>query len=273
VEFNASVKSRGDAFVERAATAIWEETAAEENPFVAESCRCHGYELLDLIKKRSFVDVLYLLLKGELPTQFQRELLESLMIGLCNPGPRHPATRAAMNAAVSKTYVGELLPIGLLTLSGSHLGAAEVEGAMRFIRKSRCSDPGEAARALRDGARVAVEGDRHIAPGFGSCYGEVDLITARVATLLVELPGAGAALRWASGFAHGLRDDGMGWLPTGLAAAVFLDLGLHPRVGPGLFQLVSAPGLLAHATEMAPRPMTAMPFLPSDRYIDESGPS
>jgi hypothetical protein len=70
-----------------------------------------------------------------------------------------------------------------------------------------------------------------------------------------------------------LRPYRMGWLPTGLAAAAFLDLGIHPRVGPGLFQLISSSGLLAHATEMAARPMTAMPFVPDECYIDETDSS
>lgn len=270
MDANRRVKSRGDQFVERASTSIWKEFPSEENPYIANRCLCHGYDLLALVRKRSFVDVVYLLLNGNLPTPEQRELLERLMIGLCNPGPRHPATRAGMNAAVSKTYPEEILPIALLALSGSHLGAAEVQSSMRFLRKSWRRGAVEIMDALVPEDIPSTEGDRRAAPGFGSFFGGIDEMTTQLSREIAGLPGAGRALAWATEFASALKNHGMGWLTTGLAAAVFLDLGIHPRVGPGLFQLISAPGLLAHAAEMTPKPMTAMPFLPNDRYIDES---
>lgn len=270
MDANQRVKSRGDKFVERASTSIWKEMPAHSNPYIAERCLCHGYDLLALLKTRSFVDVLYLLLSGDLPSIEQRELLEKLMIGLCNPGPRHPATRASMNAAVSKTYVEELLPIGLLALSGSHLGAAEVQESMRFLRHNWRRGAGDLAAAMVRDAGESQAADPHVAPGFGARFGGVDLMTKELASEIAGSPGAGRALAWATEFSDALGRHGMGWLPTGLAAAAFLDLGLHPRVGPGLFQLISAPGLLAHSAEMASKPLTAMPFLTNDRYVDES---
>ncbi len=265
------VKSRGDDFAERPSTSIWREFPTDDNPYIAERCLCHGYDLLQLLRTRSFVDVLYLLLKGELPTHEQRVLLEKLMIALCNPGPRHPATRAGMNAAVSKTYVEELLPVGLLALSGSHLGAGEVQESMRFLRRHWRRQAEELVDTLVRDQGESVDGDLHIVPGFGSYFGGVDRMAAQLAAEIAGSPGAGRALAWGTEFSRALGQRGMGWLPTGLAAAVFLDLGIHPRMGPGLFQLISAPGLLAHSAEMASKPMTAMPFLPNDRYIDESG--
>jgi citrate synthase len=59
----------------------------------------------------------------------------------------------------------------------------------------------------------------------------------------------------------------MGWLSTGVAAAAFCDLGFHPRVGAGLYQLLCAPGLLAHGFELANKPITAMPFLDEEHYV------
>jgi citrate synthase len=263
------VKSRGTEFARQASTSIWKEVPCEDNPYVAARCLCHGYDLLALLKSRSFVEVLYLLLKGDLPSAEQCELLEKLMIGLCNPGPRHPATRAGMNAGVSKTYAADLLPVSLLAMSGSILGAAEVEASMRFLRANWRRQVGIVIGSLIADADNQGDGACHIAPGFGASFGGIDQMTNSLAEVIASLPGAGRALAWSREFSDALSGYGMGWLSTGLAAAVFLDLGFHPRLGPGLFQLISAPGLLAHSTEMAARPMTAMPFLPDDRYIDE----
>ncbi|MCI5121070.1 MAG: citrate synthase, partial [Candidatus Electrothrix sp. AUS4] len=91
------VQTRGEQFAKRTITQLWQEEPLAENPYLATICRCHGYDILELANKRSFIDVLFLLFQGELPDRTQGELLEVLMIALINPGPRHPATRASMN--------------------------------------------------------------------------------------------------------------------------------------------------------------------------------
>jgi len=263
------VRRRADAFTQRPVTRIWEELAAAENPYAAAGARCHGYDLLDLMTKRSFVDVLYLLFQGELPSPDQARLLEQLMIALINPGPRHGATRAAMCAGVGKTDTGQILPIALTTLSGVHLGAAEVEAGMRFLRGELKNDPAATARNLLARVRPPAEGDWHLAPGFGCRFGGIDPLTTQQALMLAELPAAGKCLAWGNAFAQILTEQGQGWLVTGLAAATFADLGFQPRFGPGLFQLLNAPGLLAHGLEMANKPLTALPFIKDEDYIIE----
>jgi citrate synthase len=85
----------------------------------------------------------------------------------------------------------------------------------------------------------------------------------------MTFPGKGAALEWANNFVATLRQHNLGWLYTGLAAAVFVDLGFHPRAGAGLFQIAAAPGLLAHGLELANKPRTAYPFPDDDHYFYE----
>lgn len=263
------VTSRNDVFAEKISTRIWEELPSAENPYIAESNRCHGYDLIELMQQKSYVDMFYLLFRGNLPSADERQLLERLMIGLINPGPRHPATRAAMNAGVGKSDPQNVLPISLTIMGGEHLGAGEVEGAMRFLRKHRKADPVQTAESLLvELADMRPEqGDWHIAPGFGSRFGGVDLTPSKLAETLVECPGNSALLDWGCAFSSALNKEGMGWLSVGLAAAVFADLGFHPRYGAGLFQLLSAPGLLAHGMEQANKPITAMPFVSDNAYV------
>jgi citrate synthase len=61
----------------------------------------------------------------------------------------------------------------------------------------------------------------------------------------------------------------LGWLNTGVVAAVLVDLGFHPRDGAGVFQLLGAPGLLAHGMELANKPVTAMPYVDDEHYVIE----
>lgn len=261
------VQRRNDAFAERTATRIWQEVASPDNPYLTESVRCHGYELMELMQKRTFVEVLYLLFRGELPDANEAMLLEQLMIGLINPGPRHPATRAAMNAGVGSSDPEHILPIALTIYGGSHLGAAEVEPAMGFLRKQRTKDPQQLAHELFEKSSQPKEGDWHIAPGFGSRFGGVDPVAKRIADHLASLPGNHETLRWGCRFADALNEHSLGWLAPAIAAALFTDLGFTPRAGAGLFQLLGAPGLLAHGVELASKPITAMPFLKDENYV------
>ena len=258
---------RNTPFVEHTATKIWQEEATADNPYLAESARCHGYELLELTQKRSFVEVLYLMFRGELPAAHEAMLLEQLMITLINPGPRHPATRAAMNAGVGSTDPEHILPIALTIYGGSHLGAAEVEPAMAFLRKQRKNEPRKVVDALFANSSPPSDGDWHIVPGFGSRFGGVDPMAKKIAGHLASLPGNHETLCWGCQFADVLNGHSQGWLAPAIAAAAFTDLGFSPRAGAGLFQLLGAPGLLAHGVELASKPITAMPFLKDENYV------
>ncbi|MBX2809361.1 MAG: citrate synthase [Cellvibrionaceae bacterium] len=266
------VHSRNEAFAKRTKTRIWQEHACDDNPYIAASALCHGYNLYDLMKHCSFIEVFYLLFRGELPDNHQTELLETLMVALINPGPRHAATRAAMNAGVGKTLAVHILPIASTVLGGNHLGGADVEACMRFLIKHQEQHPVALAQCLLDRqARDAQTDDQQaIAPGFNQYYGGIDIMTTEIARQLSALPAAGKTLQWGMQFSNALHQASAGWLRTGLAAAVFCDLGFQPRAGGPLFQLLGAPGLIAHGLELANKPFTAMPYIGDDNYVIEN---
>ena len=258
-------QSRNDAFSKKAATRIWKETPCEDNPYIAESALCHGYDLYDLMESCSFSDMFYLLFRGELPNPHQSKLLETLMIALINPGPRHPATRAAMNAGIGKTKPLHIIPIATSLLGGDYLGGGEIETAMRFLRKQQKNNPVVTAEKLLQ----AHDKSDSITPGFGSRFGGIDVMSHNIAERLLLLEGDTAILKWAAEFAGALNTKSMGWLTTGLAAAVFCDLGFQPKIGGALFQLLGAPGLAAHGLEFANKPITAMPYISDKNYVIE----
>ncbi len=262
------VQSRNEPFSKRAATRIWSEQPSSDNPYIASSALCHGYDLFELMEKRSFVDVFYLLFRGELPSAAEASLLQTLMIALINPGPRHPATRAAMNVGVGKTNPLHILPIASAVLGGEHQGGGEIESAMRFFRKYQNTDP---VGLLQVPHANTSEGEApaSVTPGFGKRHGGIDLMASGIAERLLSLEAAGSALKWGNELAKALESSGGGWLPTGVAAAVFADLGFQPKAGGALFQLLGAPGLVAHGLEVANKPITAMPYVSDDMYFIE----
>ncbi len=251
-------------------TSIFFEQASDINPYVSQSNFLHGYNIFELMQKRSFMEVILLLFKSELPTNKQTKLLERLFIGLMNLGPRHPAVKAAMVAGVSKTNVEHLLPIGLTTLGGEMNGAKEVQKSMLFIQENITNTPEEVTqKLLAQLTSPQKEGEFHLCPGFGNHYGTIDEFSINLLQEITtgfdienELP----IIFWANKFSNNLISHQMGWLKTGIAAAVFCELGIPARESIGLFQLICAPGIFAHGVEQTHKPITAIPMLDDEQH-------
>lgn len=267
-------EKRDDAFCDRIQTAIWKEKPADNNPYQAAEARCHGYEHLALTNNTRFSDMFFLLFRGELPNSSQSVLFERLLISVIHPGPRHNATRAAMNAAVSRTQVSNILPLALNVFSGEWQGSREVQKSMKFLQRHMDQPANEVAErhlkdlAVADAADVA-EGDRETAAGFGTLYGTADTYAQTLADNLAQHCEMGNCYRWASAYVETLRTADCGWRTTGLFAAVMVDLGFSAFEGELVFQIASAPGIAAQAAEKVGQPLTAMPFLKDKNYIIE----
>jgi len=264
-----SVKRRDETFAKQLKTRIWQEIPSDSNPYLAKACRCYGYELFDLMQNCRYSEVLYLLFRGELPDKDESELLEQLQIALINPGLRHPATRSAVYAGVGKSDPAHILPISLSVLGGQHLGGAEVEQAMRFLRRAshkpvEFTIQQDILPALE--RRDTVKADIHPVPGFGSHFGDIDPLVSQIARHLQSLPASSQCMAWGMTFASEIAAYNIGWLMTGLVAAVFADLGFQPRAAAGLYQHLCAPGLLAHGLEYANKSLSAVPFVDDEQY-------
>lgn len=258
-------ETRDTAFARRIQTRIWQETPVPGNPWLAGGARCHGYDLGAMIAGLDYPSTIFLLLRGELPDAAQAALLRRFLVAFCNPGPRHAATRATMNAAASGTDPVHLGAIGLAILGGEHLGSAEVEAAARFLARHRGDDPAAIA-AARIGSCEPAEGDLRMAPGFGTLHGAIDPHAGSLARALGAESGTWRTLDWGAAFARELGAAGAGWLLPGVAAAACLDLGFAPRTAAALFQIAALPGLLAHGLEMSRLGPEAMPFVPDEAY-------
>jgi citrate synthase len=245
------VKKRGDAFCEKVSTAIWKEMPASDNPYHVDEARCHGYEHLALINNKSFSEVLFLLFQSELPNESQRRLFDTLLLSVIHPGPRHNASRAAMNAAVSKTNTSHVLPLALNVLGGEWQGSREVFESMKFLRKNHHISAAECAHehiALLGNTRES-EGDLTLAPGYGSTYGSADSYSQKLADNISSNCDVGLNFKWAAEFVSVGAKLNVGWRVTGLFAAVLTDLGFTPYQGELLFQIASAPGIVASVGE------------------------
>ncbi len=254
-------------YAKKTSTAIWYEKPSDNNPYVAQERRLHGYNMLELCQNSSFAEVFLLLFKGELPTPQQSTLFDNMMIAFISPGVRHPATRAAMTAGISKTNTPHLLPVGLMVLGGEQSGSADVEQTMHFIKQHQHT---EVSSFINQNPMTKPHDDGQDwlpYPGIGSTYGSKDLITDELANHFSNFAATAQAFNWVTQLIEKINQPQISWLSTGLFAALLLDLGIPPREGGTLFQLISAPGLAAHALEQTHKPISSMPFLDDDQYV------
>lgn len=272
---------------ERIRTRIWLELPSDTNPFMAEKTLCHGYDVEALYDQCNWMQILFLLLTGELPAPEQERLLNLIMTAGVNPGPRDAAVRAAMNCGVGKTPVATILTTGLTVRGGMYEGGMHVEFAMRFLNGDLpangdrdANDAGYAAELIRDYRRHREEeGDGYIVPlpeqppGFGLYFDERD---PRAVSLLARIEAQGTngpALQLARRIESVLAGKEGVWLTLpGVFAACCCDLGLSPEQGGGLYLIAGSAGILAHGVEQLPRKWNEYPFWADQQYYEYVGP-
>lgn len=259
-------KAKSFGYAKKVNTKIWYEKPSQNNPYVAEECRLHGYDITELVAKKSFTEVLLLLFLGELPEKSKVELLNKLMVGLINIGPRHPATRNAMIAGCSKAMTAHILPVGMITLGGEKGGSLEVERTVEFILKHSSTPIKEFIEQFSPGKPSSDGSDHIFYPGIGSYYGTRHTVLNNIAQQLVKSPASGQSLKWMSNLIEAIDNPNVGWLTTGLYSAVMCDLGIASRESGALFQLICAPGIVAHGLEQTHKPLSHMPFLEDEQY-------
>lgn len=248
-------------FADRVSTRICFEHPSPDNPYICQQQYLAGYNTLDLVEKSSFIEVLLLLLQLELPDQKHKQLLEHLMIGLINPGPRHPATKAVMAASISKTNAEHILPVSLSVIGGKRGGAAEVSASHQFL----CQNVDRTITAVSPSS--SLEETQRFAPGFGRHFGGCDHYIHALAEKLMALNVESKYLLFAISLGKHLHSQSAGLLDVGLAAAVMCDLGIGARESLVLYQFMRAPGLLAHGLEQTHRPINAIPLVEDEHYV------
>lgn len=251
-----SVKHRDDQYAEKYRTSVWLEQPSPENPFVETDASCYGYPLEELANNVDFAQMLFLMLKGELPSEPQKRFFNKLLVAFSHPGIRHDATRASILAGVGKTIPENVLPAAMLVFGGERTAAGGLDRTMKFISKSRRKDP------------VVILERASALPGFGCYYGSCDAMAKKMANWLVAEEYETPHLEWALKMAAALEEKSapQSILKAGVVAAAFCDLGIMPKFAVGLYQLVVAPGLLAQGFEHANKAPTVLPFVGDEDY-------
>jgi citrate synthase len=239
-----------------------------------------GYPIEQLIGRVGFVEMIWLMLRGELPARAQADLLEAALVPGVDHGPQAPSI------AISRMAVTCGLPLNGAMASAINV-LDEVPGGagqqcMELYRKVEeeagpNGDIAEAAARVIERRRAA--GDKMV-PGFGHRFHPIDPRTAPLLARVEDARRAGIV----SGRYSSIGQAVEGALAArtkrhvpmnidGVTAVVFSELGFEPELGRGLFVLSRAVGILAHAWEQKQRGARIMGPMPREIPYRYSGPA
>jgi len=244
---------------------IWLEEPEPNNAFACRAAYCHGYDVYgEMLGNAGWVDMIYLLFKGEAPSRAHAAALEILAVALANPGPRDPSVHAAMCAGVGGSPAAAALTAALAVGAGGAGGAREVFRSMKAW--ATCGKDLAAWHSYW--STPTVPGD-HAVEAWPAAEHPVGCdplgvtTTTPVKQALCHLASLDANSRcaWLSANLTALEQvAGHPLSMVGVAAAALCDLDLLPDEGEMLFLLLRLPGAAAHALEQRVSGHKKFPF-------------
>ena len=261
----------------RASEDWWATSIIEMSPGVI---RYRGYPIEELIGRVSFPAMIWLMLRGELPSRAQADLLGTALMAAVDHGPQAPSIAIARMAITCGVGINNAMASAANVLGDVHGGAGEqcVELYNAVAARMDAGEPpDEAVRA--EVAALAQRGIRHV-PGFGHRFHPVDPRAPRLLEIVDQAAAAGeVGGRFATigraverALANGRRRP----IPMnidGATAVVYAELGFPPPLCRGLFVLSRSVGALAHAWEQMQEPQRNKGPIPRDYLWTYRGPT
>lgn len=246
----------------------WTTSIIEMRPGVI---RYRGYPIEELIGRVSFPAMIWLMLRGELPSQAQADLLGTALMSAVDHGPQAPSIAIARMAITCGVGINNAMASAVNVLGDVHGGAGEqcVELYNAIAARIDVGEPVDVA-ARTEIAALAARGVKHV-PGFGHRFHPVDPRAPRLLQVVDEAAAAGTVSGRFAGIGRAVEAAlGVGRrrpIPMnidGATAVVYAELGFPPPLCRGLFVLSRSVGALAHAWEQMQEPERNKGPIPRD---------
>lgn len=221
-----------------------------------------GYKLSEMIKKKTFSQAVFLILKGELPTKSQEKMMDAILISTIDNGLGPPSVTAARIVQSAGNQLNSSVAAGILAVGDSHGGA--IEGCAKLLQEGTVRK-----RPVADVAKDIVNKfrlDRERIPGYGHKIYNEDPRTIALFETAENLGLKGKNSELALEIERRLEivvGKKLCLNVDGAIAAILSDMGFDWKLGKGFFIIGRTVGIIAHAYEEMVR---EKPF----RRIDES---
>jgi citrate synthase len=231
----------------------------------------------ELIDGVGFAEMVWLMVRGELPTAAEAELLEKTLVAAVDHGPQAPSIAAARMAASCGLELNNAIATGVNLLGDVHGGAGQQ--CMEVLIELRATvDAGESPDSAARTLVTEYKARKAFIPGFGHRFHPRDprrepLLKATevaVAAGVVEGRYLEIALALENVLAEGSKPIPMN--VDGATATIYAELGFAPELARGLFVLSRSVGLLAHAWEQHNEPTRIKGPLPKSILPTYTGP-
>lgn len=219
-----------------------------------------GYPVEELIGNVSFPAMIWLMLRGELPSPAQEALLGAALVASVDHGPHAPSIAIAQMAVSCGLPLNGAIASAVNTLDDVHGGAGEqaLELHDDFLARLAEGHPeAEAAAAAID--HYTASKSKYL-PGFGHRFHPVDPRTEPLLRLVEKAVANGDAsgryAKAARAIEAVLASRKGKLIPInidGATAVIYGELGFPPPLARGIFCLSRSVGILAHAWEQMGR--------------------
>ncbi|MCJ8322806.1 MAG: citryl-CoA lyase [Rhizobiales bacterium] len=218
--------------------------------------RYRGYEVQDLIGQISFSQMIWLMLRGELPTKQQANLLDIALMSAVDHGPQAPSIAIARMAATCGVGLNNAMASAMNVLGDVHGGAGEQAIEIYTNIAQRMQQGASLNESVA--AEITHYNQHHgkFLPGFGHRFHPIDprakplldqvykaakigVVSGKYADIAIQVE---AELGQRKGKKIPMNIDGA-------TAVIYAELGFAAPLARGLFCLSRSVGILAHAWE------------------------
>ncbi|QBY51022.1 citryl-CoA lyase [Cupriavidus oxalaticus] len=218
--------------------------------------RYRGYPIEQLIGRVSFAQMIWLMLRGELPGPGQGELLDAALMAAVDHGPQAPSIAIARMAATCGVGLNNAMASAVNVLGDVHGGAGEQAVALYQDVAARIDN----GSSMDDAVAAALHGYRDLhgkfVSGFGHRFHPVDPRAPRLLALVEQAAADGVVTGRCASIARAIeqalsagRSKAIPMNIDGATAVIYAELGFPAPLARGLFCLSRSVGILAHAWE------------------------
>ncbi len=219
-----------------------------------------GYRIDELMGRVPFAHVVYLVLKGELPSEAQGRVMDAILVSSVDHGATPPSALAARTVASGGAPLTTGIAAGIMTINRHHGGA--IEDCMNVLQETVARKRAKGQDALTAARELMAEyrEQKKRVPGYGHRVHTDDPRTKKLFAICEQEGVAGEYIEMGRALRQAMKESLGKDLPMnvdGAIAAVLCELDFAPEMGNGLFAIARTVGLTAHVFDeiTAQRPM------------------
>lgn len=215
-----------------------------------------GYPIEQLIGNVGFIETIWLMLRGDLPSRAQATLLEVALVASVDHGPQAPSIAIARMATTCGVPVNGAMASAINVLGDVHGGPGQQCMELYLEIDAELGQLDD----LQESVGVVLQRHRDAGvtyfPGFGHRFHPLDPRTPRLLSLVDAAAAEGVVDGRFAAIGRAVENAISAGRPQripmnvdGVTAVIYCELGLTPELGRGVFILARSVGILAHAIE------------------------